>query len=407
MKHQLISNVFYAWYDQYAEIKRAKDISDRALRKMLNMRLHGMFRTWHNNANELKTQRRNTKRVLARIQLASEARCFHRWEYFVQRRQRAREQVSRSMRKWTNQNLTLGWRTWNLFVKHSNLNMQRKRTLQFQVQKLKIMFRVLREKFLLRSMTKWREVIWHTRMLEQSNTLKTVHAAHVQHIENNVIRMTREVRSSVAQFRHRTLTIVMHRAVERVRQQQTRKAFFKWVIQIMKQRQTQILLSTQSIQSQLKKEMEKSEKMIYWAVSMTRVECEGRTCRLLLQASFNRLRLQVVFKKRDSMKLNMETYKARVMFHIGKTVSCVLLRNRKQKLLRRFSHWRVCAHIQKSVELESKTAELRHLLLGAKNSAEDSIVQIIRDRLNRSPPVQYHSDAADNVRSLSPRMEFK
>lgn len=250
----------------------------------------------------------------------------------------------------------------------------------------------------------------HTRLLEKSNKLQAVHSAHVQHIESNVIRMTHEVRNSVVQFRHRTLTIVMHRAMERVRQQQIRKAFFKWLIQVMKQREAESVLEANSIQCQLKRELEKSEKMTYWAVSMTRVDCESKTNSLMLETSFNKLQLQVALRKLKNSKLSMTAYKGRILFHVGKTLCCILLRNRKQKLLRRFTFWRVYANKHKSVELESKTAELRKMLVGAKASAESSIVEIVRERLNRglsSDGSSYYDDPSENVRRLSPRTEFK
>ena len=112
MKHQMVSTIFFAWYDYYSELKRNREISDRALRRMLNLKLHGLFRTWRHNAVENKHQRETCQRVLARVQRMTEARCINMWKELVLARQRVRERVVRATRKWINQNLTVGWRSW-------------------------------------------------------------------------------------------------------------------------------------------------------------------------------------------------------------------------------------------------------------------------------------------------------
>merc|ERR1711871_1576120 len=119
MRSQSMSRVFYAWYDYFAELKRQREVSERMLRRMLNQKLHSMYNSWRLSAIEIKRQRTAIQRVAARIRLHSEAKCFHCWLDSVHTRQRVREHVKRTTRKWINQNLTVGWRAWTLFVHNS------------------------------------------------------------------------------------------------------------------------------------------------------------------------------------------------------------------------------------------------------------------------------------------------
>ena len=51
MRSQSMSEVFYAWYDYFAELKRQREArSERMLRRMLNQKLHSMFNSWRHSA---------------------------------------------------------------------------------------------------------------------------------------------------------------------------------------------------------------------------------------------------------------------------------------------------------------------------------------------------------------------
>ena len=100
--------------------ERQREVSERMLRRMLNQKLHSMFNSWRHSAIEIKRQRTAIQRVAARIRLHSEAKCFHCWLDSVHTRQRVREHVKRTTRKWINQNLTVGWRAWTVFVSAKN-----------------------------------------------------------------------------------------------------------------------------------------------------------------------------------------------------------------------------------------------------------------------------------------------
>ena len=119
MKSQTISRIFYAWYDYFAELKRQREVSERMLRRMLNQKLHAMFNNWRHNVITIKRQRIACERVAARIKLHSEAKCFHQWLNMIHIRQRVREHVKRTTRKWINQNLTVGWRAWIKYLHNS------------------------------------------------------------------------------------------------------------------------------------------------------------------------------------------------------------------------------------------------------------------------------------------------
>ena len=73
-------------------------------------------------------------------------------------------------------------------------------------------------------------------------------------------------------------------------------------------------------------------------------------------------------------------YRQRILMHVSKSISC-MRRHKTNKLLRRFCHWKVSTERNKADQAEEKTGNLKELLIHAKDDAQNSILQIVRDRL--------------------------
>ena len=80
-------------------------------------------------------------------------------------------------------------------------------------------------------------------------------------------------------------------------------------------------------------------------------------------------------------KKNFSFFRQRVLTHASKSISCTVHRHEAAKLLKRFCHWKVIAEKSKAREAEEKTYNLKELLLSAKVDAQNSILQIVRERL--------------------------
>ena len=62
-------------------------------------------------------------------------------------------------------------------------------------------------------------------------------------------------------------------------------------------------------------------------------------------------------------------------------LSCTVHRHESNKLLKRFCRWKIAIEKSKAGEAEEKTDNLKELLVDAKVDAQNSIVQIVRERL--------------------------
>ena len=76
------------------------------------------------------------------------------------------------------------------------------------------------------------------------------------------------------------------------------------------------------------------------------------------------------------------SYAYEISNHIAHILCMVWVhRHESNKLLKRFCRWKIAIEKSKAGEAEEKTDNLKELLVDAKVDAQNSIVQIVRERL--------------------------
>jgi hypothetical protein len=247
------------------------------------------------------------------------------------------------------------------------------------------MLRVLGFKAVSKSMTLWKEYLWHSRSIETTRGLEICHATEVKSLHSNIEKMSISIRKSVKRFRHRAFTIMIARAAERGRQLQLRRAFHDWNVRAISQKHEEYVLASKFQVDQATAQALKNEQMTHWAINVARVEAERSRSKLLQKASFHQLQVKVAQKQRDQMKLNYRMYRARILYYMSRALSNALIRHEKGKLARGFYHWKLLSHVEKAQILERKTEDLHNRLVHAKVGAENAIVEIVRERLRGGP----------------------
>ena len=128
-------------------------------------------------------------------------------------------------------------------------------------------------------------------------------------------------------------------------------------------------------------ELSKRESLTHWAINVSRIESEKYKSELQKRVAFLTFKQGIMHKRYQNAKLDREMYRQRILMHVSKSISCTMRRHETNKLLRRFCHWKVSIERNKADQAEEKTGNLKELLIHAKDDAQNSILQIVRDRL--------------------------
>ena len=134
-------------------------------------------------------------------------------------------------------------------------------------------------------------------------------------------------------------------------------------------------------QNQVGQELSRSESMTHWAINISRIESERHKSKLRKQVAFLNFKQAIIYKRYQNAKLDREIFRQRILSHVSKSISCTVHRHESNKLLKRFCRWKIAIEKSKAGEAEEKTDNLKELLVDAKVDAQNSIVQIVRERL--------------------------
>eukprot|EP00943_MAST-04B_sp_MAST-4B-sp1_P008837 g8837.t1 len=159
------------------------------------------------------------------------------------------------------------------------------------------------------------------------------------------------------------------------------KSFYRWACFSTKGTCHELHQQLKISQNHIGNELSKSEAMTHWAINISRIESETYKSKLRKQVAFLTFKQAIVYKRYQNAKLDREFFRQRVLTHASKSISCTVHRHEAAKLLKRFCHWKVIAEKSKAREAEEKTYNLKELLLSAKVDAQNSILQIVRERL--------------------------
>ena len=299
---------------------------------------------------------------------------FNSWIYAVQRRKYLRERFLHTARQWRQKSLSYALKKWYKFsldvTSNESLKMQRsKQILNILLNKKRISTQ--------NALRTWINFIWQCRVVD----IQMHHNKNVHDLKNRVTHVTTDVRRSVREFRYKTLGSVIYHAKERGQRMAVTKAFYRWSLTSLKEANNELQNQLIIYQNQVGQELSRSESMTHWAINISRIESERYKSKLRKQVAFLNFKQAIIYKRYQNAKLDREIFRQRILSHVSKSISCTVHRHESNKLLKRFCRWKIAIEKSKAGEAEEKTDNLKELLVDAKVDAQNSIVQIVRERL--------------------------
>ena len=374
MRSQSMSRVFYAWYDYFAELKRQREVSERMLRRMLNQKLHSMFNSWRRNVSKLRTQRSLVENMVVRMKNKRVFATFNTWKYSAQQRKHLRKQFINKSRQWQRQSLSFALKRWYQY----NVQVDSAKSLARRRNKglVSLLF-ATRRKSAQKAWKIWIKFVWQCRVVD----IELRHSESIHKLKGRVSYITSDVKKSVKEFRYKTLGTLLYHSKERGQRNALTKAFYRWGVYSINEALQEQQRNFLSFKKQMELELSKRESLTHWAINVSRIESEKYKSELQKRVAFLTFKQGIMHKRYQNAKLDREMYRQRILMHVSKSISCTMRRHETNKLLRRFCHWKVSIERNKADQAEEKTGNLKELLIHAKDDAQNSILQIVRDRL--------------------------